>query len=105
MDKHVPLLLPALVRLFKPGTSDAPLTIQRAALRTLGRLLPCMEVRKDTLLAYIKPYARTSVLYSTMVEEGMCLLHVRTLGRLLPGMEVRQWYTAGISCFVPPLLY
>eukprot|EP00897_Mesotaenium_endlicherianum_P005918 jgi/Mesen1/5354/ME000267S04502 len=44
MDEHMHLLLPALVRLFKPGLSDAPLEIRKAALRTLARLLPTMQV-------------------------------------------------------------
>lgn len=44
MEEHMHLLLPALVRLFRPGLSDAPLDIRRAALRTLTRLLPAVQV-------------------------------------------------------------
>ncbi|KAG0576661.1 hypothetical protein KC19_5G097200 [Ceratodon purpureus] len=44
VDEHMYLLLPALVRLFRPDVSNAPLDIRRAAIKTLGRLLPCVQV-------------------------------------------------------------
>lgn len=44
VDEHMYLLLPALVRLFRPDVSNAPLEIRRAAIQTLGRLLPCVQV-------------------------------------------------------------
>lgn len=48
IDEHMYLLLPALVRLFRPDVSNAPLDIRRAAIKTLGRLLPCVQVIKFT---------------------------------------------------------
>lgn len=50
VDEHMYLLLPALVRLFRPDVSNAPLDIRRAAIKTLGRLLPCVQVIKLTYL-------------------------------------------------------
>ena len=44
VDEYMYLLLPALVRLFRPDVSNAPLDIRRAAIKTLGRLLPCVQV-------------------------------------------------------------
>ncbi|XP_024379368.1 serine/threonine-protein kinase TOR [Physcomitrium patens] len=44
VDEHMYLILPALVRLFRPDVSNAPLEIRRAAIKTLGRLLPCVQV-------------------------------------------------------------
>lgn len=44
VNEHMYLLLPALVRLFRPDVSNAPLDIRRAAIKTLGRLLPCVQV-------------------------------------------------------------
>lgn len=38
------LLLPTLVRLFRPDISNAPPEIRRAAIKTLGRILPSMQV-------------------------------------------------------------
>jgi hypothetical protein len=46
VDEHMYLLLPALVRLFRPDVSNAPLDIRRAAIKTLGRLLPYVQVLK-----------------------------------------------------------
>lgn len=48
VDEHMHLLLPALVRLFRPDVSNAPPEIRRAAIKTLGRLLPCVQVRTFT---------------------------------------------------------
>lgn len=48
VDEHMYLILPALVRLFRPDVSNAPLEIRRAAIKTLGRLLPCVQVFKLT---------------------------------------------------------
>ncbi|KAL2621813.1 hypothetical protein R1flu_002018 [Riccia fluitans] len=44
LDEHMHLLLPALVRLFRPDVSNAPNEIRRAAIKTLARLLPRMQV-------------------------------------------------------------
>ncbi|CAI7855818.1 unnamed protein product [Closterium sp. NIES-53] len=57
MEPHMHLLLPAVVRLFKPGVSDVPLPIQRAAVRTLTRLLPALHVA-DHAAAILHPLAR-----------------------------------------------
>jgi FKBP12-rapamycin complex-associated protein len=38
------LLLPTLVRLFKPDISNAPLEIKQATINMFGRILPSMEV-------------------------------------------------------------
>lgn len=45
------LLLPALVRLFRPDVSDAPLDIRHAAVKTLTRLLPLLQA--GFCLAYV----------------------------------------------------
>lgn len=50
LDEHMYLLLPALVRLFRPDVSNAPLDLRRAAIKTLGRLLPCVQVLMLTQL-------------------------------------------------------
>eukprot|EP00850_Spirogloea_muscicola_P011604 SM000072S21238 [mRNA] locus=s72:583526:601430:+ [translate_table: standard] len=39
MEEHMQMLLPALVRLFKPGVTDAPLDVRRAVIYTLARLV------------------------------------------------------------------
>lgn len=44
LDEHMHLLLPALVRLFRPDVSNAPIEIRSAAIKTLARLLPRMQV-------------------------------------------------------------
>ncbi|XP_026390069.1 serine/threonine-protein kinase TOR-like [Papaver somniferum] len=41
LDEHMHLLLPALIRLFKV---DASVEIRRAAIKTLTRLIPCVQV-------------------------------------------------------------
>ncbi|KAJ6716454.1 SERINE/THREONINE-PROTEIN KINASE TOR, partial [Salix koriyanagi] len=41
LDEHMHLLLPALIRLFKV---DASVDIRRAAIKTLTRLIPCVQV-------------------------------------------------------------
>lgn len=41
LDEHMHLLLPALVRVFKV---DASVDIRRAAIKTLTRLIPCVQV-------------------------------------------------------------
>lgn len=44
LDEHMHLLLPALIHLFRPGVSDAPIEIKRATIKTLTRLLPVVQV-------------------------------------------------------------
>ncbi|XP_024523697.1 serine/threonine-protein kinase TOR, partial [Selaginella moellendorffii] len=44
LDEHMHLVLPALVRLFKPDVSNAPMDIRRSTIKTFSRLLPCMQV-------------------------------------------------------------
>ena len=46
LDEHMHLLLPALIRLFKPDASDAPLDIRRATIRALIQLIPVVQVCK-----------------------------------------------------------
>lgn len=46
LDEHMHLLLPALIRLFKV---DAPVDIRRAAIKTLTRLIPRVQVGVQTL--------------------------------------------------------
>lgn len=41
LDEHMHLLLPALIRLFKVNAS---VEIRRAAIKTLTRLIPCVQV-------------------------------------------------------------
>ncbi|KAL1192594.1 Serine/threonine-protein kinase TOR [Cardamine amara subsp. amara] len=41
LDEHMHLLLPALIRLFKV---DAPVAIRRDAIKTLTRVIPCVQV-------------------------------------------------------------
>lgn len=44
LDEHMHVLLPALIRLFRPDISDAPLEIRRATIKTLTHLLPALQV-------------------------------------------------------------
>ncbi|KAH9295237.1 hypothetical protein KI387_038825, partial [Taxus chinensis] len=44
LDEHMHLLLPALVRVFRPDNSDAPVEIRRAAMKTLTNLIPRVQV-------------------------------------------------------------
>ena len=44
VDECLHLMLPALVRLFRPGVSPTPLHIRQHALRSLARLLPRMQL-------------------------------------------------------------
>lgn len=44
LDEHMNLLLPALIRLFQPDASDAPLEIRRATIKALTHLLPAVQV-------------------------------------------------------------
>lgn len=44
LDEHMHLLLPALVRLFRPDTSDASVEIRRAAIKTLTKLIPRVQI-------------------------------------------------------------
>ncbi|CAK7330253.1 unnamed protein product [Dovyalis caffra] len=43
LDEHMHLLLPALIRLFKV---DASMDIRRAAIKTLTRLIPCVQIQR-----------------------------------------------------------
>ncbi|VVB07643.1 unnamed protein product [Arabis nemorensis] len=54
LDEHMHLLLPALIRLFKV---DAPVAIRRDAIKTLTRVLPCVQVTTghiSTLVHHLK---------------------------------------------------
>lgn len=44
LDEHMHLLLPALVRLFRPDASDASVEIRRAAIKTLTKLIPRVQI-------------------------------------------------------------
>lgn len=44
LDEHMHLLLPALVRLFRPDSSDASVDIRRAAIKTLTKLIPRVQI-------------------------------------------------------------
>lgn len=44
LDEHMHLLLPALIRLFQPDASDAPLDIRRATIRAFTNLAPTVQV-------------------------------------------------------------
>ncbi|BBN14806.1 serine/threonine-protein kinase mTOR [Marchantia polymorpha subsp. ruderalis] len=57
LDEHMHLLLPALVRLFRPDVSNAPIEIRSAAIKTLARLLPRMQV-SGHVSALMHPFSR-----------------------------------------------
>ena len=59
IDEHLHLVLPSIVRLFKPGVAPVPFQVRRAVLASLSRLLPRMQ-RASTqhASAIIAPLAR-----------------------------------------------
>ncbi|CAM6130085.1 unnamed protein product [Calypogeia fissa] len=57
VDEHMHLLLPALVRLFRPDVDVAPVETRRAAIKTLTRLLPRVQV-SGHVSALMHPFTR-----------------------------------------------
>eukprot|EP00898_Chlorokybus_atmophyticus_P008681 jgi/Chlat1/8814/Chrsp90S08148 len=57
VDEHLHLLLPAYVRLFKPGVTSAPLEVRRIAIQSLAKLLQRMQLT-GYASAVIHPLAR-----------------------------------------------
>jgi len=59
VDEHLHLVLPSIVRLFKPGVAPVPFQVRRAVLASLSRLLPRMQCASSQhASAIIAPLAR-----------------------------------------------
>lgn len=74
LDEHMHLLLPALIRLFKV---DASVDIRRAAIKTLTRLIPRVQVGnfvqfKDHLTAKLKIVNFTYLLFKFPLVDIFC---------------------------------
>ncbi|KAF6172500.1 hypothetical protein GIB67_007013 [Kingdonia uniflora] len=76
LDEHMHLLLPALVRLFK---ADAPAVIRRAAIQTLTKLIPCVQVTGhiSSLVHHLKLVldGKNDELRKDAVDALCCLVH------------------------------
>lgn len=76
LDEHMHLLLPALIRLFKV---DAPVDIRRAAIKTLTRLIPCVQVTGhiSSLVHHLKLVldGKNDELRKDAVDALCCLAH------------------------------
>jgi FKBP12-rapamycin complex-associated protein len=44
VEEHLHLVLPAMVQLFQHGVADVPMSVRRATLQSLRRLLPRMQL-------------------------------------------------------------
>lgn len=73
LNDHLYLILPTLVRIFKPSVLDMPLDIKRGALQSLRRLLPRMRLADQ---AGIVVHALTRVLDVEDVELRLDVLNV-----------------------------
>ncbi|KAI3919103.1 hypothetical protein MKW98_016656 [Papaver atlanticum] len=76
LDEHMHLLLPALIRLFKV---DALVDIRRAAIKTLTRLIPCVQVagHVSSLVHHLKLVldGKNDELRKDAVDALCCLAH------------------------------
>ncbi|OIW11181.1 hypothetical protein TanjilG_22988 [Lupinus angustifolius] len=76
LDEHMHLLLPALIRLFKV---DASVDIRRAAIKTLTRLIPCVQVTGhiSSLMHHLKLVldGKNDELRKDAVDALCCLAH------------------------------
>ncbi|KAJ6302636.1 hypothetical protein OIU77_016676 [Salix suchowensis] len=76
LDEHMHLLLPALIRLFKV---DASVDIRRAAIKTLTRLIPCVQVTGhiSALVHHLKLVldGKNDELRKDAVDALCCLAH------------------------------
>ncbi|KAI3962253.1 hypothetical protein MKX01_030803, partial [Papaver californicum] len=76
LDEHMHLLLPALIRLFKV---DALVDIRRAAIKTLTRLIPCVQVagHVSALVHHLKLVldGKNDELRKDAVDALCCLAH------------------------------
>ncbi|KAJ6985134.1 hypothetical protein NC653_023190 [Populus alba x Populus x berolinensis] len=76
LDEHMHLLLPALIRLFKV---DASVDIRRAAIKTLTRLIPCVQVigHISALVHHLKLVldGKNDELRKDAVDALCCLAH------------------------------
>ncbi|XP_057821315.1 serine/threonine-protein kinase TOR isoform X2 [Cryptomeria japonica] len=54
LDEQMHLLLPALIRIFRPDNSNVPVEIRRAAMKTLTKLIPRVQV-SGHISALIQP--------------------------------------------------
>ncbi|CAI9104219.1 OLC1v1002849C2 [Oldenlandia corymbosa var. corymbosa] len=76
LDEHMHLLLPALIRLFKV---DASVDVRRAAIKTLTRLIPCVQVTGhiSALVHHLKLVldGRNDDLRKDAVDALCCLAH------------------------------
>ncbi|KAK8706592.1 hypothetical protein V6N13_050150 [Hibiscus sabdariffa] len=76
LDEHMHLLLPALIRLFKV---DGSVEIRRAAIRTLTRLIPCVQVTGhiSSLVHHLKIVldGKNDELRKDAVDALCCLAH------------------------------
>ncbi|KAH8519812.1 hypothetical protein H0E87_001306, partial [Populus deltoides] len=76
LDEHMHLLLPALIRLFK---ADASVDIRRAAIKTLTRLIPCVQVTGhiSALVHHLKLVldGKNDELQKDAVDALCCLAH------------------------------
>ncbi|XP_010557538.1 PREDICTED: serine/threonine-protein kinase TOR isoform X2 [Tarenaya hassleriana] len=76
LDEHMRLLLPALIRLFKV---DAPIAIRRDAIKTLTRLIPCVQVTGhiSSLVHHLKLVldGKNDELRKDAVDALCCLAH------------------------------
>ncbi|KAG2328397.1 hypothetical protein Bca52824_011125 [Brassica carinata] len=76
LDEHMHLLLPALIRLFKV---DAPVAIRRDAIKTLTRVIPCVQVTGhiSALVHHLKLVldGKNDELRKDAVDALCCLAH------------------------------
>ncbi|KAI9108059.1 hypothetical protein K1719_020932 [Acacia pycnantha] len=76
LDEHMHLLLPALVRLFKV---DASVDMRRAAIKTLTRLIPCVQVTGhiSSLVHHLKLVfdGKNDELRKDAIDALCCLAH------------------------------
>ncbi|KAF3525976.1 hypothetical protein F2Q69_00046635 [Brassica cretica] len=76
LDEHMHLLLPALIRLFKV---DAPVAIRRDAIKTLTRVIPCVQVTGhiSSLVHHLKLVldGKNDELRKDAVDALCCLAH------------------------------
>ncbi|XP_019423211.1 PREDICTED: serine/threonine-protein kinase TOR-like [Lupinus angustifolius] len=76
LDEHMHLLLPALIRLFKV---DASVDIRRAAIKTLTRLIPCVQVTGhiSSLVHHLKLVldGKNDELRTDAIDALCCLAH------------------------------
>jgi len=79
IDEHLHLILPTVVRLFKPSVISVPLEIRRHALQSLRRILPCMSLAGQASVV-VQPLAR-------MLDNENTALHEDVM-RLLVALEV-----------------